>query len=68
MAPLIAIPAEPALLSDEEVVSRVLAGDTALFEVIMRRYNQRIYRAARAITRDDSTAEDIMQARLRSCL
>src|SRR5215469_13808773 len=49
-------------LSDEEVVARVLAGETALFEVIMRRYNQRIYRAARAITRDDSRAEDIMQA------
>jgi RNA polymerase sigma-70 factor (ECF subfamily) len=48
--------------SDEEVVARVLAGETALFEVIMRRYNQRIYRAARAITRDDGRAEDIMQA------
>ena len=62
MASSIATPVEPAFLSDEQVVSRVLAGDTALFEVIMRRYNQRIYRAARAITRDDSTAEDIMQA------
>ena len=49
-------------ISDEEVVARVLAGETALFEVIMRRYNQRLYRAARAITRDDSRAEDILQA------
>lgn len=49
------------MLSDEEVVRRVLHGETALFEVIMRRYNQRLYRAARAITRDDSLAEDIMQ-------
>lgn len=49
-------------LTDDEVVTRVLAGETALFEVIMRRYNQRLYRAARAITRDDSQAEDIMQA------
>lgn len=49
-------------LSDEEVVARVIAGETSLFEVIMRRYNQRLYRAARAITRNDSTAEDIMQA------
>lgn len=48
--------------SDEDVIAHVLAGETALFEVIMRRYNQRIYRAARAITRDDSQAEDIMQA------
>jgi RNA polymerase sigma-70 factor (ECF subfamily) len=49
-------------MSDEQIVARVLAGETALFEVIMRRYNQRIYRAARAITRDDARAEDIMQA------
>lgn len=49
-------------ISDEEVVRRVLAGETALFEVIMRRYNERLYRAARAITRDDTQAEDIMQA------
>jgi len=48
-------------LSDEEVVRRVLAGETALFEIIMRRYNQRLYRMARAILRDDGEAEDVMQ-------
>src|SRR5438270_13259331 len=48
-------------LSDEEVVRRVLAGETALFEIIMRRYNQRLYRMTRAILRDDSEAEDVMQ-------
>jgi RNA polymerase sigma-70 factor (ECF subfamily) len=47
--------------TDEEVVARVLAGDTALFEIIMRRYNQRLYRVARAILRDDAEAEDVMQ-------
>src|SRR5579872_760064 len=52
--------AEP--LRDEEVIERVLAGETALFEVIMRRYNQRLYRAARAILHEDSQAEDVMQA------
>lgn len=46
---------------DEEVVRRVLAGDTALFEIIMRRHNQRLYRVARAILRDDDEAEDVMQ-------
>lgn len=50
-----------ALLSDEQVVSRVLAGQTALFEVLMRRYNERLYRTARAILRDESEAEDVMQ-------
>jgi RNA polymerase sigma-70 factor (ECF subfamily) len=48
-------------LSDEDVVRRIRLGETALFEVLMRRYNQRIYRAVRAILRDDADAEDVMQ-------
>ena len=48
-------------LPDEEVVRRILQGETALFELIMRRYNQRLYRVARAILRDDAEAEDVMQ-------
>src|SRR5437868_13808598 len=48
-------------LADEEVVRRVLAGETALFEILMRRYNQRLYRVARAILREDAEAEDVMQ-------
>ena len=53
----------PALqtLSDEEVVERVLAGEIELFEILMRRYNQRLYRVARAIVVDDGEAEDVMQ-------
>jgi RNA polymerase sigma-70 factor, ECF subfamily len=50
-----------ATMSDEEVVRRVKGGDTALFEVLMRRYNQRLYRVARAMVRDESEAEDVMQ-------
>jgi len=48
--------------TDEEVVDLVRAGDTALYEIILRRYNQRLYRVARAIVRDDGEAEDVMQA------
>ena len=48
-------------LTDEEVVRRVMSGDTALYEIIMRRYNQRLYRVARDILRDDGEAEDVMQ-------
>src|SRR5579872_93554 len=48
-------------LSDEEVVVQVLEGNTALFEVLMRRHNQLVYRAARAILREDAEAEDVMQ-------
>jgi RNA polymerase sigma-70 factor (ECF subfamily) len=36
-------------MPDEEVVQRVRAGEVDLFEIIMRRYNQRLYRASRAI-------------------
>jgi RNA polymerase sigma-70 factor (ECF subfamily) len=54
-------PGGSAALGDEEVVARVLAGDLPLFEVLMRRHNQRLYRTARAIVRDDAEAEDVMQ-------
>jgi RNA polymerase sigma-70 factor (ECF subfamily) len=48
-------------LPDEQVVARVLSGETELFEILMRRYNQRLYRVARAILFDDAEAEDVMQ-------
>ena len=48
-------------LTDEDIVARVLDGQTALYEVLMRRHNERIYRAARAIIRDEDEAEDVMQ-------
>jgi RNA polymerase sigma-70 factor (ECF subfamily) len=47
--------------TDADVVQRVLAGDIAAFELLMRRHNQRVYRAIRAILRDDSETEDVMQ-------
>jgi RNA polymerase sigma-70 factor (ECF subfamily) len=56
-----AIVREAAQQTDEHVVEQVLAGNTALFELLMRRYNERLYRAARAITRDDREAEDVLQ-------
>jgi RNA polymerase sigma-70 factor, ECF subfamily len=48
-------------LTDAEIVQRVRGGDRASFEILMRRHNQRIYRAARAILRDESDVEDVMQ-------
>lgn len=48
-------------LTDLEVIERVKAGDTALYEIVMRRYNQRLYRVTRAILRDDAEGEDVMQ-------
>lgn len=48
-------------LSDEQVIGRVLSGETALYELIMRRYNRRLYRAVRSILRDEDEVEDVMQ-------
>jgi RNA polymerase sigma-70 factor, ECF subfamily len=47
--------------TDDAVIARVLAGDTGSFEVLMRRYNRRVYRAARAVLRDKGEAEDVVQ-------
>jgi RNA polymerase sigma-70 factor (ECF subfamily) len=47
--------------SDEEIVGRVLAGEIALFELVMRRYNRRVFRVVRSIIGEDSEAEDIVQ-------
>ena len=54
-------PATGGWLTDQEVVRRVLEGDSALFEVLMRRYNQRLFGAARGILGNDSEAEDAIQ-------
>ena len=48
-------------LSDADVVKRVRAGEHALFEILMRRHNQQLYRAARAIVKDEHEVEDVMQ-------
>ena len=48
-------------LSDDQVIERVLSGEPALYELLVRRYNQRVYRAVRAVLRDDSESEDVMQ-------
>src|SRR5256885_2780318 len=48
--------------TDEQVIARVLAGDAQLFELLMRRHNERLYRAVRSILRDETETEDAMQA------
>jgi RNA polymerase sigma-70 factor, ECF subfamily len=53
--------AQLAALTDEEIVERIRGGETALFELLMRRYNQRLYRITRAIVGDEAEAEDVIQ-------
>lgn len=56
-----AVRAALATLSDAEVVRRVVTGDKASFEILMRRHNTRVWRAIRSVLRDDAEAEDAMQ-------
>jgi RNA polymerase sigma-70 factor (ECF subfamily) len=55
--PVEANAAEP----DDALIKRICAGDTACFEVLMRRHNERIYRTVRAVLGDDADVEDVMQ-------
>lgn len=48
-------------LSDEEAIARVRAGATELFELLMRRYNQRLFRVIRSVITADADAEDVLQ-------
>jgi len=48
-------------LSDFDLVERVKAGETGLYEVLMRRYNQRLFRTIRSVILDDQEAEDVLQ-------
>lgn len=56
----LALVGDPAL-PDDEVVRRVRAGETALYEVLMRRHNPRVYRAVRSVIREEGEVEDVMQ-------
>lgn len=46
---------------DPALVREVQRGNSAAFGTLMRRYNRRLYRTARAILRDDAAAEDAVQ-------
>lgn len=48
-------------IPDDEIVARVCAGETGLYEVLIRRYNQRLFRVARSILHSAEEAEDVMQ-------
>ncbi len=47
--------------SDGEIVALVTAGQREAFEVLVRRHNQRLFRAVRAVMRSDPEAEDVLQ-------
>ena len=50
-----------AQLPDTVLIERVLLGEKKLFEVVIRRYNQRLYRIGMSVLGSDVEAEDAMQ-------
>jgi RNA polymerase sigma-70 factor (ECF subfamily) len=56
-----ALPAPLDAADDSKLVREVQRGSSAAFGALMRRYNRRLYRTARAILRDDGAAEDALQ-------
>jgi RNA polymerase sigma-70 factor (ECF subfamily) len=48
-------------IADAELAARVARGEEAAIRLLMRRYNQTLYRTARSILRDEAEAEDAVQ-------
>ena len=48
-------------LTDAEIIAAVLQGDTARFELLVTKYQPRIFATARRYARRDSEVEDIVQ-------
>lgn len=46
---------------DEEIVDKIIGGETMLFEVLIRRYNSLLYKIARSYGCNHQDAEDLMQ-------
>ena len=54
-------PVPPDAANDDSLVRDVRRGSPTAFGAMMRRYNRRLYRTARALLKDDSLAEDALQ-------
>ena len=61
MATAESLSAEATPADDAAMVSSIVAGDRAAFTQLMRRYNRRLYRIARATLREPADAEDALQ-------
>ena len=49
------------ILNDDEIIARILHGEKDLYSIIIRRYNQRLYRVGMSMINDDAEVEDAMQ-------
>lgn len=48
-------------LTDEDIIENILNGDINLYEILIRRYNQRLYRIGKGFFKDDNEIEEVMQ-------
>jgi RNA polymerase sigma-70 factor, ECF subfamily len=48
-------------MAEGEMLDRIRQGDARAFEALMRKCNQKLFRIARSILKDDSEAEDALQ-------
>jgi RNA polymerase sigma factor (sigma-70 family) len=48
-------------IADNEIIARVLQGEKNLYALLVRRYNQRLYKVGMGIINDDAEVEDVMQ-------
>jgi RNA polymerase sigma-70 factor (ECF subfamily) len=48
-------------INETEVIKRILGGEKELYEILVRRNNQKLYRIIRSYMNDDAEIEDIMQ-------
>jgi len=48
-------------LTDKDVIKRILIGDKELYELLLRRYNQKLYRVLASYLTDDEDIADAMQ-------
>ena len=48
-------------VTDDDLVSRVRGGEKGLYEMLMRSYNQRVFRVIRSVVTNDDEAEDVLQ-------
>lgn len=48
-------------IKESEIIQRILSGEKELYELLVRRNNQKLYRIIRSYLRDEADIEDVMQ-------
>ncbi|WP_452599734.1 RNA polymerase sigma factor [Pontimicrobium sp. MEBiC01747] len=48
-------------IKEEAVIQRILSGEKELYEILVRRNNQKLYRIIRSYLKDETEIEDVMQ-------